>query len=289
MVKAIAKICRGQDGAIFNGLLFRFGSKGQCSVYDLDRLGTDAELTPIAEFVLDKADLFVPHSNSVVFGCEYYSEGDEFPLLYTNVYNNYRRSENRHCGECCVYRILREGESFRSTLVQRLRIGFTEDKTLWRSSDGTDDVRPYGNFVIDRENRLLYAFVMRDGDRVTTYLAFKLPTLDQGTPCELGVSEAVLTPEDVIDRFDTPYHNYIQGAAFHGGRIYSVEGIRENTPPALRIIDPRLKRQIFHFDFFAYGYTEEAELIDFYNGKCLYADNPGNLFELDLPYTGDDL
>ena len=84
--KKIAQIVKGQDGAIWGNLLFRFGSKGQCCVYSLDAVLETAE--PFAQFVLDKAELIVPHSNSVAFGKERYCASDEFPLLYSNIYKS---------------------------------------------------------------------------------------------------------------------------------------------------------------------------------------------------------
>ena len=164
--KQIASSKYGQDGAIFGDLYFRFDHLGACSVYDLSALdfNTVAELSPIAEFTLDRADEIAPHSNAVCFGSEYYCEGDEFPLLYSNIYNNYAKAEDRLVGVCCVYRIFREVDGFSSRLVGLIEIGFTDD-ALWRS-EGVEDVRPYGNFVVDCERERLYAYVMRDGDVV---------------------------------------------------------------------------------------------------------------------------
>ena len=80
-----------QDGAVFNGFLFSFNHKGDCSVYETNSLKNlkNGEAEVFGEFTLDKTDILLPHSNSVMFGNEYYHNDDEFPLLYTNVYNNY--------------------------------------------------------------------------------------------------------------------------------------------------------------------------------------------------------
>ena len=98
-LKHIANIKTGQDGAVFKDLIFRLDARGNCSVYNLSEsvFESDAptDILPIGEFLLDRAEQIVPHSNSVVFGSEYYAEGDEFPLLYTNVYNNYAKEENK--------------------------------------------------------------------------------------------------------------------------------------------------------------------------------------------------
>ncbi len=277
-ITKLAKIIGGQDGAIYKDLLFRFSSKGGCSVYDMTAL--DGEPSPVAEFTLDKSGLIVPHSNSVTFGSEFFAEGDEFPLLYSNVYNNYAKTEDKKVGVCCVYRITREGKTFSTTLVQLIKIGFTDDRELWRSSGDVEDKRPYGNFVVDTDRNRLWAFVMRDGAMQTRYFAFDLPKLADGDIGASGVREVILTADMIKEYFDTPYHNYVQGAVCREGKIYSVEGFGEKIHPALRIIDTEEKRQILHFDFFDAGYTDEAELIDFYGDRCIYGDHIGDLFEL---------
>ena len=71
-IRQIAKICGGQDGAIWKNLLFRFDTKGNCYVYDLKFLDTNSEalteLLVYSSFRLDRAEEIVPHSHSVCFG-----------------------------------------------------------------------------------------------------------------------------------------------------------------------------------------------------------------------------
>jgi len=282
--KQISNIHGGQDGAIYGRYLFRFNSKGKCYVYDMEQLISEesgAEL--ICEFMLDRADMIVPHSNAVVFGREFYSEGDEFPLLYTNIYNNYAKADNRRCGMCCVYRLQKKGNVFSSSLVQIIAIGFAEDQKLWRSAGDICDVRPYGNFVVDAQKGIYYAFVMRDGEKTTRYFAFDLPKLGDGkVDGELGVEKVTLGENDIKEYFDTPYHAFIQGACLHQSRIYSVEGFNEKIHPALRIIDCELKKQVLFCDFFDEGIEHEAEMIVFYKERCYYSDVKGALFELEF-------
>ena len=162
-VKHIAKISGGQDGAIRKNELFRFDTRGNCSVYDLNDIEADnvRVLEPTGSFVLDRAPLIVPHSNSVCWGTEFFDPSDEYPLLYSNVYNNYAKAADKLIGVCCVYRVERDENGFKTTLVQLIEIGFTADPELWRAYPDRDGVRPYGNFVIDRDGGSYYAFVMR--------------------------------------------------------------------------------------------------------------------------------
>lgn len=281
-IKPIGKVSTGQDGAIFGDYLFRFKAKGECSVHNISTLGSDyTEFPTIAEFKLDKSELIVPHSNAVVFGTEKYNEDDEFPLLYSNIYNNYNKFEDQMIGVTCVYRITRDGEGFSSQLVQLIEIGFAGDRELWRSAGDVEDIRPYGNFVIDRERGLFIGFVMRDGERTTRYFAFDLPKLSDGVLDErYGVNRVTLLPADIKWQFDTPYHNFIQGAVCRGGIVYSVEGFDANIHPAIRLIDTNEKKELLHHDFYLSGHTREAEFIDFHRDRCIYSDAHGYMFEL---------
>ena len=219
-----------------------------------------------------------------MFGTEYAEEGDEFPLLYSNVYNNYKKSEDRREGQCCVYRLQRTADGFVTTLVQLIRIGFVEDSTLWRSAD-VDDVRPYGNFTIDRERDLYWAFVMRDGTRTTRYFSFRLPRLSEGQiDPVLGIPCVMLTPKDVLTSFDCEYHDYVQGGCCHDGKIYSVEGFNADGkhPPAIRVIDTVAGKQLLCAPFAEHGCLIEPECIDFYGDVCYYSDAHGALYTIDF-------
>ena len=270
--------CRGQDGAIFGDYLFRFENDGRCFVFSLK------EQKQIAEFCIDKTDLLKPHSNAVAFGAERYDEADEFPLLYTNIYNNYARQEERLEGVCCVYRITRAGQAFSGTLVQVIRIGFVEELQLWKSLPGREDVRPYGNFVPDVFRDKMYAFLMRDKEQVTRYFSFRLPRLAEGEMCDRwGVRVVTLQKEDILSQFDDAYMHYMQGACAYDGKIYSAEGFDMNHPgqvnhPAIRVIDMDAGKQLQYFDLYAQGKTLEPELMDFAGDTLYYMDVTGNTY-----------
>lgn len=285
-IELFSKIADGrQDGAISNGFLFSFNHRGKCSVYETKSLASlkDGQAEIFSEFTLDRNDVIAPHSNSVTFGKEYYDEKDEFPLLYTNIYNNYANYEDKLKGVCLVYRIQRMDREFASTLVQMIEIGFTEDETLWKSKGEKEDVRPYGNFVVDVEQGILYAFTMRDNTNSTRYFSFKLPSVNQGEICKkYNVRRVVLGKEDILDYFDCDYHNFVQGACCSKGMIYSLEGFTDSAdcPPAIRIIDANLKKEICYKKFKDLGTNVEPEMIDFENDICYYVDHNGNVYIL---------
>lgn len=283
-IRAINQISGGQDGAIWGRFLFRFKGNGTCLVYDLDGFNNAVEpVSAISSFVLDKADVLAPHSNAVMFGNEYYCPGDEFPLLYSNVYNNYAGAEDPRKGVCCVYRLQRSGDSFTTTMVQLIEIGFLNEGDRWYSSEAHSDVRPYGNFAIDRAKGIYYAFTMRDACKTTRYFSFQLPKARDGVLDEqLSVKRLSLPSSAIIDFFDCPYHYYIQGACTHGGKIYSLEGFSDSAdnPPAIRVIDPERKCQERCVAFGDFGMTIEPEFIDFREETCYYGDAQGNLYNI---------
>ena len=285
LYKQVAAIRGGQDGAIFNDILFRFNADGCGWAFSLEDVTKDVSapvlLPPIAEFRLDALDRIVPHCNAVTFGREYWEEGDEFPLLYANVYNNYAKAADRQEGTVCVYRLQRSGAGFAAALVQVIRVGFIGDRSLWKSLDDPGDVRPYGNFVVDAPGNKLCAFVMRDAENVTRFFTFDLPGAHGGKFEErTGVNCVILTPDDILARFDGPYMHYMQGACCHEGRIWSVEGfsVSSENPPALRVIDIQAGREILYDHMPDHGLDLEPEFIDFRGGDCLYSDCKGNVY-----------
>lgn len=284
-IEKITKISRGQDGAIWGKYLFRFQLDGSCHVYDLDGLQPVLEggyQLALCAFDLDKTHLIVPHCNSVFFGSEYFAPEDEFPLLYSNVYNNYATQEHKRKGMCCVYRLQREENRFYTTLVQVIGIAFTEDTDLWCSEDHSD-VRPYGNFVIDRDSGIYYGFTMVDQPHVTRFFALRLPKVTEGTMDEtLGVPVVMLKPEDILEQFDCPYQQFIQGACCHKGVIYSLEGLAKAPQEhALTLFSAKEKRQLSKHFLEPYGLTVEPEMIDFMGDTCYFADNFGNLYTIE--------
>ncbi len=286
-IKQVAQICGDQDGAIWNNLLFRFDSRGRCRVYDLEMLKKgdfSEEAEELSEFYLHRSDEICPHSNAVMFGNEYFAEDDEFPLLYSNIYNNYAEGENQFKGVCLVYRLQRNGKAFFTTLVQMIEIGFVENTEHWKS-ENIDDFRPFGNFTIDREKSIYYAFNMRDEMQKTRYFAFRLPKVNEGDVDEsFEVKKVVLNLSDIKDYFDCEYHVCIQGACCHKGKIYSSEGFSSTIgkPPVLRVVNPETKRQELKVEFNDFGIDTEAEFVDFWDDVCYYSDAHGNFYIIEF-------
>ena len=281
-VKKIADIKGAQDGAIWGDELFRFDDTGRFWVYDISEIFQGAPKL-LGEFTIEGRDKIIPHSNAVCFGWEYYSPEDEYPLLYSNVYNNYAKCEDQLIGVLVAYRIKRLADRYTATPVQLIRIGFCEDEALWKMSADAHGPRPYGNFVVDRDKKELWAFVMRNKELGTRYFRFAMPSVTEGGIDEkTGLKCRVLDRSEILSSFDCSYHHYLQGACFYEGKIYSTEGFgSENNPSAIRVIDPQ-KQEEKYFNFMEMDICDEPEMVDFHKGKCIYSDAHGKVFQLDF-------
>ncbi len=269
-----------QDGAIYNGYVFRLDHAAACRVLSLET----GEL--LCSFTLGDKEFIYPHSNAVFFGNEKLDDNDEFPILYSNVYNTYAKAENRREGTLCAYRIKRNGNDFSAELVQIIAIDFVKDTSLWLSPN-VQDYRPYGNFVLDKENNIIYAFVMRDEARKTAFFAFNMPKLSDGK--DIGykeVKEVRLKKEDILDKFESDYINFMQGATFYNGYIYSVEGFDVVSPtakPVIKIFDVKKKTVALAVNLWEHGFNIEPEFVEAYNGAIYYADrHPGDLYLMEF-------
>ncbi len=254
-----------QDGAIYDGYIYRLGAHGNGEIIKLDGFEV------VSKFTLDKADYMMTHSNSVCF-----DEVDGEVYLYTNVYNSYANEEDKREGVCCVYRMFGTPNAPQSELVQIIKIGFTDKKGLWRSQN-TADIRTYGNFTVDGKGRKLYAFTMLDEDHVTRFFEFDLPKINTNGKIET----VVLTENDIVTQFDSSYSYYLQGATFDSGHIFSVEGFNTpSLPPYLRIFNVKEQKAVVEINLMAdHGLIYEAEYIDVYNDEIYFGDNKGNYYK----------
>jgi hypothetical protein len=283
-VTDVASIGSWQDGAIWNGRLFVLNGAGNGSVVDVKTGGK------LAAFTLDGCDVLKPHANSVCFGSTFFAPGDKYPLLYVNIYNNYASSEDRKEGTCCVYRILEKDGVFTTELVQVIRIGFVEDLTLWKSKENNGDVRPYGNFVVDTDAHKLYAFVMRDAEKVIRFFRFDLPGLEEGSySAEYGCNLVTLNPENIENQFDIGEYSYLQGCCYSNGKILFVGDFGGDAP--LRVVDLAQQKVTHTYKLGQAGCRAEPEVlcVDPRDGKLYYAAADGILRIVtlgDVPFRG---
>ena len=272
----VASIGGLQDAAVYGDFLFAFTGEGKCKVYELGKYNR-----VLSQFELNKISIIKPHSNSACFGSYKYDENDEFPLLYCNVYNNYGKDRTDLYGVCNVYRLKRNGTKFSTELVQVIKVGFTDDTTLWSSPNG--DARPYGNFVVDTDRNKLIAFTMRDGDISTRFFEFDLPLPTAGElESTLGVNKVTLTKDDIKDSFKVSYFRYIQGCTYYNGKVYSLEGFTNNKTnyPSLKVVDLEKNKLLAEVKLFDMGLTVEPEAAYVIDDILYYIDVSGNIYKL---------
>ena len=257
-----------QDGCIYGNYLFAFLKDGTCYIFDAETFSL-IDLTYLPSY-----NGMTPHSNSVSFA-EKTNDDEEFPLLYSNIYNNYP-SYLESYGVCCVYKISRDDRHFSFSLVQVIKVSFVDDYNLWY--DNSDNESPFGNFVVC-DNKLI-VFVNLFGSLKTRFFVFELPEYVAGN----GINYICLAIDDIVSIYDFPLFRYIQGCTYKDGFLFSLEGLGEqNSPGYLRIID-FYKPNLYTFPLFESIGESEPELICFYKDTMLIIDYFGNSFTFELIY-----
>ena len=230
-----------QSAAAYGKHMVMLTSSSGINVFDLDSY--DNEGTG------QIADLSA-HCNAATFGTEFYAEGDTYPLLYVNAYQN-----NLPKGTCYVVRLAEEDSTFTGTVVQTITVGFVTDP-IWTDTTST---RTYGNFCIDRENGFLYALVLRDVEQVTRIFKFALPTISDGT-------EVTLTQADIIEYFDVDYLAIMQDCEVCNGKIFVMAG-DASYPHILKVIDTQKKAVVSKVNLLDVS-TAEPQSVVMYDGHA---------------------
>ena len=250
-----------QDGCIYNDVLFLFSSNGLCTIFNI------SNKQMICSSQLPTYKGYCPHSNSVSFGKKF-CDTDTYPLLYSNIYNNYPNIADSF-GMCLVYRIIDE-TLFEFKLMQVIKIGFTNDANLWY--DNSDNASPYGNFLICGDD--LWVYVNIFGSSITRFFSFKTPAIIVSDDIDF----CILTKDNIQEMFDTDLFKYIQGGTSRGTNLVSLEGFgTELSPSFLRIISLTTKT-IQSIDLGFYLNTLEPEFVSFYNNLLIVGTYEGKFF-----------
>ena len=297
-----------QGGAIYNNNAFVMNNNGTYRVMDL----STGECS--SEYTLDKVDVIKPHANSVCFSDTFYpgdsKDNGDYPLLYVNVYNNYRGQDEEHEGTCLVYRVQEsEDGTFTTTLVQVVVIGFAKSdvENIWKSAAdieqaGTTAVRPFGNFVVDTDNDMLYAYTLRSTEQCMRFFKFNLPEVQEVTETSsndanynatYGCYVVTLQESDIVNfkddvqYFDVAGYPVIQDATYYQGRLILNDGSSAGTDSCIRVIDPETGKEEYTLDVDSLfpDLVKEAEMISINpeDGSLYYMTTPGTLRKLKLP------
>lgn len=257
-----------QDGAIYDGKSFVGDANG--TIY----IKTAATGEAIQAMALDKNDVLTVHSNAVAISTR------TGVHLYSNVYSNYKSAEDKHIGECCVYSLSEASGVWSNALAQIIKIGFLADETYWPPET---EPRPYGNFVVDDENNILYAYVLYSGKKKIYWYKFNLPEVTAGAQSSVyGCPVCTLTTADILDSWQTEYLEYIQGGCVHDGLIWSTSGADGYWGRAkMSVIDPEKKTTIATFNFWDDDNAVEPEYVAF-DGDVLYYGDIKTMYKLTL-------
>lgn len=259
--KALGFTGAEQGSCIHGKYMLSFTNVGHCKVIDIEAKKT------VSEFDLNKASTITPHCNTAVFGCDKYADSDKFPLLYVNAYNN----ENLPKGTVYVHRIITDSNGIpqSTSLIQTITVGFTAD-SIWESGS---DIRPYGNFFVDTDNRHLYAYTLRDTDNVTRFFKFALP--------DYKTASVTLSKSDIIDHFDIDYLPYIQDNMYDCGKAYILNGMPwvSGVESSLTVVSLSEKQIVSKLLFkTAFGAEIEPEFIDRYGDNLIIGDSQAYSF-----------
>lgn len=248
-----------QDGAIYEGKSFTGDANG--TVYIKNAATGEA----IQTMTLDKKDVLTVHSNAVTISTR---TGIH---LYSNVYSNYKSADDKHIGECCVYSLAEASGAWSNTLAQIIKVGFLDDETYWPPAT---EARPYGNFVVDNDNNILYVYVLYSGKKKIYWYKFALPEVTAGEQNSIyGCPVYTLTTADILDSWQTEYLEYIQGGCVHDGLIWSTSGADGYWGQAkMSVIDPAKKSTVATFNFWNDDNAVEPEFVDFDGGVLYYGD-----------------
>ena len=198
------------------------------------------------------------HCNNVSFSRLFYSEEDEFPLLYVS------GSQNGKYNNLQVYRIKKDNSYFFFEQIQEIIFpeANSENNLYW-----TD-------VMIDPNNQYLFvSSATNDGNGKITIFEIPNPYKEQVT----------LLNEDIKRSFIVGKFTHHQGANIKDNLLYIFDGV-----PAwgdinyLRIIDLEKEKDICKINITKKGFTYEAEGAFFYNEVLFCATNNSGIYKINM-------
>lgn len=255
--KIPATIRINQDGYLFDNklLVVDADAGGYFKIYNFP--GGDLAY----QMKLDKYSINAAHGNSVmkrIINNTHY--------CYANIYNAYT---NARFGELCVYEI--NDASQTNTLVQFIKLGFAGDGIHWPAST-SESMRPYGNFILDLDHDLLYAYTVYGQNASSGYMQWykmRLPAVTEGTYSETyQTNTVIISADEILDTWQTEFQSIPQGATYYNNLLWCTSG-SGGSDVKIRVVDPEQKRQIGKININDFT-SHEAELIDFKEGVLYY-------------------
>lgn len=232
-----------QGGDCYGNLYFQFTSNNSIvRVYDLEKkiLIQESEIEGFNRGFVSRC-----HCNSVNFSSSYYSDEDEFPLIYVST----GYSSGGYTG-ALVYRIQREQSMFSFSLVQTLKFPVFES-LVWTEFIPADR----------------FCYLCYTGANVV--FKFYLPSINEG--------DVYLNYIDAIDSFQFPSqtewinNSSNQDRLYYNEKIISISGVPHSGESLFLAIMDLSSRTYEHiFDLKAMGLYQEPESVFFWkNNLCI--------------------
>ena len=184
------------------------------------------------------------HCNTVCFGTEYYSDEDQFPLIYVST----GYAADGYTG-ALVYRITQHNGRFFITLVQTIK--FPVDKSSWTE------------FIPGEQ----YAYLCYRSERVV----FKVPMP------KLKDGDCIISRNEAIETYQfTPQPDWMatsrnQDRMFYQGKILFVSGVPPGEASVFVVLNLDLRERERIIDFKKNGLESEPESIFIWRGDICVA------------------
>ena len=244
-----------QDGANYNGTLFRFDEYGNIHVYNMNTgelIGTGA---------IDEDSTVCPYFNSCFFANNFYAEGDEFPILYATGRGVYKAGGALPERHIYGFRIVRNGTTYIAYYVQYIAL------------DSSFEYGTYGAFGYDANRNMLVGYSYSSIPSNTTYVfETDMPTYADG--------DTIIPLADITSfSFASPYLGAPQGCTCNNSKIYALGGnINIGTLDVIDLID---QKPYAHIDLASAGLTGEPQMIDVFDNH-LWVGMMSNAYEFEF-------
>lgn len=232
-----------QGASCYNNYLFDVGNNmTYIHIYDMDARS-------LVKRFRSRMSNILYHCNNACFSNIYYSDEDQFPLLFVSQ----QRTTPKQVHVCRISGELNEPNI---SLVCVIMLPTDNDLYIKNSAD----------IVLNNDNNTMYAYAITNND-------YKLCTYQFDIPDVLNNDSVFLTKQDIKEMhiYNSEYRAK-QGAVIKNGFLYVVKGIPNRNPLGLTIIN-LYNHSWKEFDLFDHHFGWEPEGLFFYNEELYCTTN----------------
>ena len=194
------------------------------------------------------------HCNQASFSNIFYSDGDDFPLLYVS------GSGNKDYNHVQVYRIRGKDDTMDITQVQEIIL----------PPRNSNNMCYYTCSILDNENHYLYAYASNASTRL---IKFNIPDFQQ--------KNINLTDEDIIEYTLVDHIDHQQGGIIKDGIFYMIFGVPGwGDQVWLRLFNLETKTEIVRYNFTEKNFKGEPESIFIFKNELYATTNNSGIFKV---------